>query len=385
MFRGWETRLPASGGPPALASAAGGARGDSQAAKDCHPSQPNLSFSPRPIQDAELSTPARFVRRALGRLCRLVTRRRRTPQAPADATAQVSQFWAARAAETGDCPALPGIWTWHPVVRAGMNRRISGRGDMEWLAWVQAAFFPEPVGRALSLGCGGGQLEREAISLRLCRAVEGVDVSEGAVALARQRAADAGLPGITYRVADLNQVELPAGTYDLVMVKQSLHHVSRLEHVLDQVLRSLRPRGWLLVNEFVGPSRFQWTETQLSIINQLLPLLPERLRRVGGPQGAVRERVDPAPIEQLLAQDPSEAVRSSEILSLVEQRFEVLVRRDFGGTLLNPMLEGIAPNFSPESEEDTAILQLLILTEDLLIERKAIPSDFTLLVTRKPG
>lgn len=325
------------------------------------------------------------MRRVLGRLRRLVSRRGRTSEMPADATAQVSQFWAARAAETADCPALPGIWTWHPVVRAAMNRRISGRGEMEWLAWVQAAFFPEPVGGALSLGCGGGQLEREAISLGLCRAVVGVDVSEGAVELARQRAADAGLTGITYQVADLNQVQLPPETYDLVMVKQSLHHVSGLEHVLDQVLRTLRPRGWFLVNEFVGPSRFQWTETQLSIINQLLPLLPERLRRVGGPEGPVRERVDPTPMEQLLAQDPSEAVRSSDILPLVERRFEIVGRRDFGGTLLNPMLEGIAPNFSVESEEDTAILGLLILTEDLLLERKAIPSDFTVLVTRKPG
>jgi len=56
------------------------------------------------------------------------------------------------------------------------------------------------------------------------------------------------------------------------------------------------------------------------------------------------------------------------------------VRRDFGGTLLNPMLEGIVGNFRRDSEEDTALLRLLISIEEILLEQGMLPSDFTVLV-----
>jgi 2-polyprenyl-3-methyl-5-hydroxy-6-metoxy-1,4-benzoquinol methylase len=300
-------------------------------------------------------------------------------KAAADPLTRVSALWADRAAESEDCPALPGVWTSHPVVRAAMNRRISGRGDVEWLAWAKQAFLPEPVGRALSLGCGGGQVEREAITLGLCREIEGVDVSGGAIELARQRAEAAGLAGISYRVADLNSILLPSARYDLVIVKQALHHIQALGHVLDQVKGSLRPGGWFLVNEYIGPSRFQWTDLQMEIMNQLLACLPERLRRLGE---AVRERLERATPEQIGAHDPSEAVCSAEIVPLVEARFEVVARRDFGGTLLNPMLEGVITNFDVADENDAAMLRLLIAFEDILLERGVLTSDFAVLVVR---
>jgi len=322
-----------------------------------------------------------FMRGLLERIRRPVLGRASHQRDPGDPLSRVASLWADHAAETADCPALPGIWTWHPVVRGAMNRRITGREDVQWLAWAKESFFPQPVEHALSLGCGGGHVEREAIGLGLCRNIQGVDLSPGAIGLAKQRAAEAGITNIEYRVADVNQIELPPNTYDLVIVKQSLHHIDNLEHVLDQIASSLRRPGWFLLNEYVGPSRFQWTEHQLAIANQLLALLPERLRRVGGPEGPVRDRVERPSLAEMMAQDPSEAARSAEILPLVEARFEVVSRRDFGGTLLNPMLEGIVPNFAPDSEEEVALLRLLITIEDLLLANHVLPSDFVVLVT----
>jgi SAM-dependent methyltransferase len=303
------------------------------------------------------------------------------PASAPDDLDRVAGFWADRAVERGDQLAPSGVWTSHPVVRAAINRRIGGRGDREWLAWAKDTFFPQLAARALSLGCGGGQVEREAMALGLCRAIEGVDISSGALDLARRLAAEARVDGITYRVADLSHIELPAAAYDLVIAKQSLHHVERLEHLLDETHKALVPGGRFLVNEYVGPPRFQWTELQLEIMNQLLPLLPERLRWVSS-VGAARQQVERPPLEQMIAIDPSEAVRSAEILPLIEERFTVDVRRDFGGTLLNPMLEGIIANFRRDSEEDTALLRLLISIEEILTQHGVISSDFTVLVAR---
>lgn len=294
---------------------------------------------------------------------------------------RVAQFWAERARERGDKLAPPGLWSSHPVVRAAINRRIGGHEDREWLASLRDYLPPGPVESALSLGCGGGQVEREAVALGLCQRIEAVDISPGAVELARELAHKAGMTQISYRVADLNHLTLPPASYDLVIAKQCLHHVHRLEHLLDQVRIALIPGGWFLVNEYVGPSRFQWTDVQLAIANRLLQLLPPRLRWL--PQaGRTRDRVErPAP-EEVIAVDPSEAVRSSDILPLLEERFAVEVRRDFGGTLLNPLLEGIIVNFDPEREEDNALLRALVTIEEILIEQGVLSSDFTALVAR---
>ena len=294
-------------------------------------------------------------------------------------SSRVSELWADLAAHTSDCPALPGTWTSHPVVRAAMNQRLSGRPDLEWLTWVKDSFFREPVTSALSLGCGGGYLEREAIRVAICRRILGIDVSAGAIRLAEERAAACGMTDITYRVADVNRVELPRGAYDLVLAKQSLHHLESLEHALDQVRLSLRQGGWFVINEYVGPARFQWPVDLLEIMDQLLAALPVRLRTVGS---AVREQVERVPAEEIAAHDPSEAVRSDEIIRLVEERFEVLERRELGGTLLNPLLQGIVANFRIEDEDEVAMLRLLIAVETILLRRRVIPSDYVVLVTR---
>ena len=320
-----------------------------------------------------------LLRRLLGLFGRS---RRGGSDAPAgDEAARVADFWAERATERGDQLAPPGAWSSHPLVRSAINRRIGGRGDREWLAWAKDAFFAQPVGRGLSLGSGGGQVEREAIALELCRAIDGVDISSGALDLARRLAAEGNMDSITYRVADLNHLDLPPAAYDLVIAKQTLHHVERLEHLLDEVHKALVPGGRLLVNEYVGPERFQWTDLQLAIMDQLLALLPERLRWMSS-AGAARQRMERPPLDQMIAIDPSEAVRSTEILPLIEERFTIEVRRDFGGTLLNPMLEGIVGNFRRDSEEDTALIRALIIVEDMLIEHKVIGSDFTVLLAR---
>jgi len=114
-------------------------------------------------------------------------------------------------------------------------------------------------------------------------------------------------------------------------------------------------------------------------MNALLGVLPERLRWVAG-AGAARARVERPSIAHMSATDPSEAVRSAEILLAMEARFQVQARREFGGTLLNPMLEGIVGNFRVESEEDTALLRLLIAVEEMLLQHGVLPSDFVVLV-----
>jgi SAM-dependent methyltransferase len=261
---------------------------------------------------------------------------------------------------------------------------ITGSRDTYWVEWMRDRFFPGgDAGDALSLGCGAGHLDR---IFKRCgftfRSFTGIDISEGAIERARVLADEIGLaPTIRYVAVDLNGYELPPRSFDFIYFFQSLHHIEALEHVLEQCQRALRPGGLLLVNEFVGPSRFQWTSRQVEMANALTALLPEGLRR--NPQdGGVKTEVDHPTVKQLVRHDPSEAVRSGEIERLVKAYFDVLNEWNWGGTLNHLVFQNIAGNFDPENAHHRAIVELLIHHENVLIREGLLPSDFKVFIAR---
>ena len=153
-----------------------------------------------------------------------------------------------------------------------------------------------------------------------------------------------------------------------------------LEHYMAQVVGALKKDGLFIVNEFVGPNQFQWSEPQLFHANRLLNLLPDELR-IGIRGGKFIEAIDRPGIDHMNATDPTEAIRSADILSALDSNFELVEKRDFGGTLLHLILNNIAGNFT-ESTAHIELLEMLISEEKRLIEKKEIVSDFTLVIAK---
>jgi SAM-dependent methyltransferase len=114
----------------------------------------------------------------------------------------------------------------------------------------------------LTLGCGAGRRERELIGRGVCRSFHGIDISEKAIAAAREIAKEQDLP-ITYQVADLNFLELPEKTFDLVVAQTALHHVLFLERVAEQVWHSLKSDGYLWIHDFIGETQGQYDPKRL--------------------------------------------------------------------------------------------------------------------------
>ncbi len=73
------------------------------------------------------------------------------------------------------------------------------------------------------------------------------------------------------RDGDLNFVRLPASTYDFILCHGSLHHLINLEHVLHEVNQALKPDGILLIYEYVGENRWQFTPERLAKLCQWFP------------------------------------------------------------------------------------------------------------------
>jgi SAM-dependent methyltransferase len=289
---------------------------------------------------------------------------------------QLDAVWSA--ASVRDAARLGRYWLAHPMVQARVNLLASGRSEADAYERLAELLtqrgYSLPIREAISLGCGFGALERDLRRRGLVRQILGVDLAEGAVAEARQLAAAEGLSGISYRVVDLESAYLPPRSADVVFAHQSIHHVESLDVLFLAIRRALRPGGVLHLHEFVGPTRFQWTDAQLELVNGFLASLPPHLRRT--PTGAEKIRLARPSIASMLAADPTEAIRSAEIPAALRRHFDVIEERPLGGTLLHLALSDIAQNFHVEDREACAALENLFALEDRAMGGGRISSDF---------
>src|SRR6266852_902673 len=220
-------------------------------------------------------------------------------------------------------------WMASTAVLMHLNERATGDPARDWLSsWAHRCFVGDHL-RVLVLGCGEGWLERAIAAWPFVEHIDAVDVSDEAIARARAE----GGPKIEYGVVDLNVDSLEPGAYDVIVAHSILHHVENLEHAFAQIERAMKPEAMLIVNEYVGPNRFQFPDEVLDIINELLAALPEHLRRGHVEQTTYNRRERPSP-EFMIENDPSEAVRSEDLLPMIGDRFEVLESKKIGGTIL---------------------------------------------------
>lgn len=275
-------------------------------------------------------------------------------------------------------------WMASTAVLLYLNEQATGDPARDWLSgWARRDFAGDDL-RVLVLGCGEGWLERAVAQWPFVAHIDAVDVAAAAVQRAREEATRQGLTKINYGVVDLNRDTLRANAYDVIVAHSILHHVENLEHAFAEIRGALKDDGTLIVNEYVGPNRFQYSDRVLSIINDLLQCLPARLRR-GAIEQRTYERRERPTVEQMIASDPSEAVRAEELVVFLEREFAVLERRELGGTILQHLLYDIAQNFRFEVPQERAIVEVLCTIEATLIREGALSSDFAIYAARKHG
>ena len=239
--------------------------------------------------------------------------------------------------------------------------------------------------KALELAGGRGDFSIALLKSGVADSVHMIDISDKAVDIARKKAIDNKVTRFTAEVQDVNEVKIN-GNYDLIVFSQSLHHISQLEYVLSHVKSALTPKGILYISDYIGPTRMQWTELQLKIMNTLLQTIPENLRvqlnRDGTISDLIKKEIKRIPVETFLKVDPSEAVRSEEIFGVVNKTFEKVDFFSLGGGLTYELFRNIAHNFGPENLIGTSIMKMIINLEYILTSQEVIETNFGIFVCR---
>lgn len=264
-------------------------------------------------------------------------------------------------------------WWIVPAVRRRWNELVTGHPEMIYEDYFVQKYLAGRSGlKTLSLGCGIGSHERNlARHQHIFQQIDAYDIAPNLIEHAKAITAEEGLQNIQFHCADVNKLPLEEQSYDLIFFHSSIHHFLKLKHLMGTLLpRTLKPDGYLLLNDYWGPDRLQWSAAQVQQVNRLLKTMPPEKRRrfrsrlykstVSGP-GWLRMRLS----------DPSEAAEASQIKPLLRKHYHCLEETNIGGSLLMPLLKDIAHHFVEETTENANILQQLFEAEDKFLETQA--------------
>lgn len=111
----------------------------------------------------------------------------------------------------------------------------------------------------------------DAVRLGVFAQITGVDISPEQTGRATRHAKEAHLDDVlSFHVADARQALRGAeGQYDVVLALDSLHF-GHLGETMRLIARAPGPGGLLILDDYVGPSRFQWASAQIRAANALL-------------------------------------------------------------------------------------------------------------------
>ena len=250
---------------------------------------------------------------------------------------------------------------WFTFFAGYIKECITGNPDLAPTPWAYQTFVgKKPVENMLEIGCLEGTKLVGMYEAGFTRAGVGVDVAAGAIERGQRKHSH--LSGqIELRVMDLNEPVLPQNTFDVVLANGVLHHIEQLESCLSNLYGCLKVGGYLFASEFTGPSRYRYSEQSIELINRGRELLPNELRSA--------TPFSPSKLAGKLAADPSESIRSEELIDLVPKFFDRVIIRPYGGNILARALDQtFFENFNPERSEHQSAVDRLIRYERGVLE-----------------
>lgn len=246
-----------------------------------------------------------------------------------------------------------------------------------------------PFARGISVGCGNGFKEMSLIQHGLVRSFTLFELSEEGVHQARTLAARKGLADrVEVIQGDAFEIVTKEACFDFIHWNNSLHHMMDVEQAVAWSHLICKPDGMFYMDDFVGPSRFQWPDRMLEIASTVRRLLPERYLRCPSPKGSgiaaslawmsnrlkrllgrdVRCQLHPADVQRpsvdtVIMEDPSEAADSDRILDAIRNYFPDAEIINTGGVIYHMTLNDILQNF--DEQRDRHLLDLMLVIDDL--------------------
>jgi hypothetical protein len=131
----------------------------------------------------------------------------------------------------------------------------------------------------------------------------------------------------------------------------------------------LKDGGLFYMDDFIGASRFQFSDKQLDIATKVRQAFHKTsyLLDQSGERYISERKVRPNK-EKLIEVDPSEAADSERIIDAIKKYFPDAKIKSTGGVAYHLALSDIVFNFDANIEQDQILLDLIMLIDELCID-----------------
>jgi glycosyltransferase involved in cell wall biosynthesis/SAM-dependent methyltransferase len=303
-----------------------------------------------------------------------------------DATGQLNDMTAQRVAtHWASTQSVPrSRWWMHPGILRHVNKVVCGSSvDGPWTGLQQRMCELTEHGTfscGISVGCGSAGKELALLQKGIVRHFDLYELCPERLEQGKREAARLGLTDRASFHARSPLAQNINEQYDLVYWNNALHHMPDALQALQWSRNCLLPGGWLVMDDYVGASRFQWPDSQLRIASRIRRALPDRLRQVCEstdrathtnqsvpPKQMFTSQVTRPSVAGMIASDPSEAADSANILPALKRIFPDARIIPTGGVIYNLALKDVIANF--DDVRDAALLADLLEYDAILAEQ----------------
>ena len=154
-----------------------------------------------------------------------------------------------------------------------LNHFLSAGIDIIWRRKAISLLQASKPKLMLDVATGTGDFAIEALRLHPDKII-GVDISEGMLAVGREKMIKKGLAGkIELQYGDSENLPFPDNTFDAITVAFGVRNFENLEKGLAEMHRVLKPGGTAVVLEFSNPRSFPMKQLYHFYSSNILPMI----------------------------------------------------------------------------------------------------------------
>ena len=252
-----------------------------------------------------------------------------------------------------DLPAIFHYWFHKHITPICEPAGISGIDEF-FASHLLSSSTCTGTARPRFLSLGSGNCDTEVGVARLLRqrgcerfTIECLELNPAMLQRGKDMAAEHGVAEfMRFTEADFNSW-VASTFYDGVMANQSLHHVTALEHLFDQVKWGLHRKARLVISDVIGRNgHLRWPES-LAIVHRFWNELPKRNKF-----NLLLQRHEELYDNWDCSLEGFEGIRAQDILPLLLERFHCEKFVAFGSAIDVFVDRAFGHHFDPEREAD---------------------------------
>ena len=158
--------------------------------------------------------------------------------------------------------------------------------------------------------------------------------------------------------------------YDAVIANQSLHHVTELEHLYDQIRAALHEKGSFVISDMIGRNGHQRWPESLEVVHRFWKELPYNYKF-----NVLLKRHEEVYENWDCSREGFEGVRAQEVLPLLLDRFKCETFIGFGSAIDIFVDRCFGHNFDPSVEWDRTFIDRVHAEDEMgLLQGKLTPT-----------